>query len=44
MKMSIAVDEYAKTVEDKKTLAVEAFRKFPIIIADKSGYDNSEIV
>jgi|TARA_B110000305_G_scaffold236890_1_gene299147 T-complex protein 1 subunit beta len=48
MRMSIAVDEYAKTVEGKQALAVEAFaralRQLPTIIADNAGYDSAEIV
>lgn len=48
IKMSLAVDELAKTVKGKQALAIEAFslalRALPTIIADNAGYDSSELV
>jgi T-complex protein 1 subunit beta len=48
VRMSLAVDELAKKVEGKKSLAVEAFaralKQLPTIIADNAGYDSAEIV
>jgi len=48
MRMSLAVDELAKTLPGKQSLAVEAFaramRQLPHIIADNAGYDSSELV
>lgn len=48
MRMSLAVDELAKTMSGKQSLAVEAFaralRQLPHIIADNAGYDSSELV
>lgn len=48
IRMSLAVDELAKKVEGKKSLAVEAFaralKQLPTIIADNAGYDSAEIV
>jgi len=48
IRMSLAVDELAKTIEGKQALAVEAFaralRQLPTIISDNAGYDSAEIV
>jgi T-complex protein 1 subunit beta len=48
MLMSCAVDNLAKKVEGKKSLAVEAFaralRMIPTILADNAGWDSSELV
>lgn len=48
MRMSLAVQELATTVEGKQALAIEAFaqalRALPTIIADNAGYDSAEIV
>lgn len=47
MKMSIAVDQLAKTVKGKQALAIEAFaralRQLPTIICDNGGLDSAEI-
>jgi T-complex protein 1 subunit beta len=48
IRMSLAVDDLAKTVEGKQSLAIEAFaralKQLPTIIADNAGYDSAEIV
>lgn len=48
MRMSLEVDELAKTLQGKQSIAVEAFaralRQLPTIIADNAGYDSAEIV
>lgn len=48
IKMSLAVDELAKSIKGKKALAVEgyarALRQLPTIIADNAGYDSAELV
>merc|ERR1711935_62268 len=48
IRMALAVDELAKTVEGKQSLAIEAFaralKQLPTIIADNAGYDSAEIV
>lgn len=48
MLMSNAVDNLARTVEGKKSLAIEAFakalRQLPTYILDNGGFDSSEIV
>jgi len=48
MRMSLAVDELAKSMEGKQALAVEAFasamRQLPTIIADNAGYDSAELI
>ena len=48
MRMALAVQELANTVEGKQSLAIEAFAKalraLPTIIADNAGYDSAEIV
>jgi T-complex protein 1 subunit beta len=48
MRMALAVNELANTVEGKQSLAIEAFakalRQLPTIIADNAGYDSAEIV
>lgn len=48
VRMALAVEDLAKTVEGKQALAIEAFaralRALPTIIADNAGYDSAEIV
>lgn len=48
VRMSLAVQDLAKTVEGKQALAIEAFaralRQLPTIIADNAGYDSAELV
>lgn len=48
MRMALAVQELANTVEGKQSLAIEGFakalRQLPTIIADNAGYDSAEIV
>jgi T-complex protein 1 subunit beta len=48
MRMSLAVDELAKTMSGKQAIAVEAFaralRQLPTIICENGGYDAAEIV
>jgi len=48
IRMALAVQDLAKTVEGKQALAVEAFARalhqLPTIIADNAGYDSAEIV
>lgn len=48
MRMSLAVDELAKSTPGKEALAIESFanamRKLPTIIADNAGYDSAELV
>jgi T-complex protein 1 subunit beta len=48
MRMSLAVDDLARTMEGKVAIAVEAFaramRQLPTIIADNAGYDSAELV
>ncbi|KAH7648186.1 TCP cpn60 chaperonin-related [Cryptosporidium bovis] len=48
MLMSVSVDELAKRVEGKRSLAIEAFaaalRQIPTILLDNGGYDSAEIV
>lgn len=48
IRMALAVQEMANTVEGKQSLAIEAFaralRQLPTIIADNAGYDSAEIV
>jgi len=48
MRMSLAVDELAKTLSGKQALAVEAFgkalRQLPTIICENGGYDAAELV
>jgi len=48
MRMSLAVDDLAKTMAGKEAIAVEAFaralRQLPTIIADNAGYDSAELV
>ena len=48
MRMSLAVDELAKSMSGKQAIAVEAFatalRQMPTIIADNAGYDSAELV
>jgi len=48
MRMSLAVDELAKTQDGKQAIAIEAFaralRQLPTIIADNAGYDSAELV
>lgn len=46
--MANAVEDYAKDIKGKKSLAVLGFAKalktLPTIIADNGGYDSSELV
>jgi T-complex protein 1 subunit beta len=48
MRMSLAVDNLAKTIKGKQALAIEGFshalRQLPTIIADNAGYDSAELV
>lgn len=48
MRMSLAVDELAKSMSGKSAIAVEAFaralRQLPTIICENGGYDAAEIV
>jgi len=48
MRMSLAVDELAKSMSGKSALACEAFaralRALPTIICENGGYDAAEIV
>lgn len=48
MLMAQAVDEAAKTVSGKQSLAIESFakalRQIPIILADNGGYDSAELL
>jgi len=48
MRMSLAVDELAKTLAGKQAIACEAFaralRQLPTIISDNAGYDSAELV
>ena len=48
MRMSLAVDELAKTLSGKQAIAVEAFgralRQLPTIICENGGYDAAELV
>jgi len=48
IRMSLAVQDLANTVEGKQALAIEAFaralRQLPTIIADNAGYDSAELV
>lgn len=48
MRMSLAVDELAKSLQGKQSIAVEAYaralRQLPTIIADNAGYDSAELV
>jgi len=48
IKMSLAVDELAKSVKGKQALAIESYskalRQLPTIIADNAGYDSAELV
>lgn len=48
MLMSCAVDEAARKVKGKKSIAAEAFgralRQIPTILADNAGYDSSDLV
>jgi T-complex protein 1 subunit beta len=46
--MAIAVEDFARTVQGKQALAVEAFaralKRLPMIIAENGGYDATELV
>ena len=46
--MANAVDDYAKGIKGKKSLAVSGFAKalktLPMIIAENGGFDSSELV
>ena len=48
MRMALAVQDLANTVEGKQSLAIEGFaralKQLPTIIADNAGYDSAEIV
>ena len=48
MRMSLAVDKLANTLNGKQAIAVEAFaralRQLPTIICDNAGYDSAELV
>jgi len=48
MKMSIAVDNLAKTIKGKQAIAIEAYaralRQLPTILSDNGGYDSAELV
>ena len=48
MRMSLAVDELAKTLAGKQAIACEAFaralRQLPTIICDNAGFDSAELV
>jgi len=48
IRMSLAVEELAKTVKGKEALAIEAYskglRNLPTIICDNAGYDSAELV
>ena len=48
MRMSLAVDELAKTMSGKQAIAVEAFaralRQLPSIICENGGYDAADLV
>jgi T-complex protein 1 subunit beta len=48
VRMAIAVENLAKQVKGKESLAIkgfaEALRAMPLIIADNGGYDSSELV
>jgi len=48
IKMSLAVEELARSVSGKQALAIESYakalRQLPTIIADNAGYDSAELV
>jgi T-complex protein 1 subunit beta len=48
MRMSLGVEELAKSVKGKSALAIQSFasalKQLPTIIADNAGYDSAEIV
>lgn len=48
MAMADAVDRLARTVEGKRSLAIEAFaealRQIPTVLLDNGGYDSAEVV
>jgi len=48
MRMSLAVDDLARTLSGKQAIACEAFaralRQLPTIICDNAGYDSAELV
>jgi T-complex protein 1 subunit beta len=48
MRMSLAVDDLARTLQGKQAIAVEAFaralRQLPNIICDNAGFDSAELV
>jgi T-complex protein 1 subunit beta len=48
IRMALAVDELAKSVKGKQSLAIESYaralRQLPTIICDNGGYDSAEIV
>jgi T-complex protein 1 subunit beta len=48
IRMSLAVEELAKSVRGKQALAIQSYalalKQLPTIIADNAGYDSAEIV
>ena len=48
IRMSLAVEELAKSVKGKQALAIQAYaqalKQLPTIIADNAGYDSAELV
>jgi T-complex protein 1 subunit beta len=48
MKMSIAVDELAKSIKGKQAIAIEAYaralRQLPTILSDNGGYDSADLI
>lgn len=48
IRMSLAVEELAKSVKGKQALAIQSFaqalKQLPTIIADNAGYDSAELV
>eukprot|EP00347_Sterkiella_histriomuscorum_P011121 403373679 len=48
IRMSLAIEELAKSVRGKQALAIQSFahalKQLPTIIADNAGYDSAEIV
>ena len=48
IRMSLAIEDLAKTVKGKQALAIQSFaqalKQLPTIIADNAGYDSAELV
>ena len=48
MRMSLGVEELAKSVKGKQAIAIQSFaaalKQLPTIIADNAGYDSAELV